>query len=230
MDQVALPKDSPSKLKKEKSKLNNRKLKKKIKDKKKKLKQRKKKKKHYSSESSDSSSSSTSSSSSSDSSDDETARKHKKKRKKNKDKLKKKKSKKSKNDEKGKKVEKTSDKIAKQITDTTVSNEADVGPNISLSSSKIRAPMTKAEWEKQQSELRWIVDPETGRKRYYEAISILRCLHPGWHHWVKYEHFGLSQSSKVTLLLNCLKFRLIRGSGEIMEEIVSKERSQLRIN
>jgi len=182
MDQVALPKDSPSKLKKEKSKLNNRKLKKKIKDKKKKLKQRKKKKKHYSSESSDSSSSSTSSSSSSDSSDDETARKHKKKRKKNKDKLKKKKSKKSKNDEKGKKVEKTSDKIAKQITDTTVSNEADVGPNISLSSSKIRAPMTKAEWEKQQSELRWIVDPETGRKR------------------------------------------LIRGSGEIMEEIVSKER------
>jgi len=182
MDQLDLPKISRSKPDKVKAKSSSVKLKKKIKEKKlKKQKKRKKKKKQRdSSESStDSSSSSTTSSSSSDSSDEESNRKHKK-RKKKKDKMKKK-SKRSKND--GKKIEtKSLDKTLQRSAVVVSPTEADVGPNISLSSSKIRAPMTKAEWEKQQSELRWVIDPETGRKR------------------------------------------LIRGSGEVMEEIVSKER------
>lgn len=41
----------------------------------------------------------------------------------------------------------------------------DVGPHIDLNSSKSRAPMTKEEYEKQQSTLKWVIDPETGRKR-----------------------------------------------------------------
>lgn len=44
-------------------------------------------------------------------------------------------------------------------------DEPDVGPKIDLQSSKMRAPMTKEEYEKQQNTLRWVDDPETGRRR-----------------------------------------------------------------
>jgi len=47
-----------------------------------------------------------------------------------------------------------------------VAAEVDVGPHIDLKSSKIRAPMTKEEYEKQQNTLTWITDSETGRRRY----------------------------------------------------------------
>ena len=48
----------------------------------------------------------------------------------------------------------------------TSDNEADIGPALSLASSKTRAPMTREEYEKQQNTLSRIIDPETGRSRY----------------------------------------------------------------
>lgn len=171
MDQVELSTPKRDKSEKVKTKHSADILKKKIKEKKLKKRSKKKRKKHRSS----SSDSSSDSSSSSSSSEDESSKKRKKKSKKNKSKLKKKK-------KASKKSEKKVTEVPQQPPTIPVVPEADVGPNISLSSSKIRAPMTKAEWEKQQSTLRWIIDPETGRKR------------------------------------------LVNGGGEIMEEIVTKER------
>ncbi|ELU10856.1 hypothetical protein CAPTEDRAFT_101154, partial [Capitella teleta] len=49
---------------------------------------------------------------------------------------------------------------------------------------KIKAPMTREEWEKQQSVIRRVYDPDTGRTR------------------------------------------LIRGDGEVIEEIVSRDRQK----
>ncbi|KAK4014755.1 ADP-ribosylation factor-like protein 6-interacting protein 4 [Daphnia magna] len=142
---------------------------------------KKKKRKRQASSSSNSSDSSAISSSSSESSEDEKAKKRKKKSKKNKAKKQK-----AKLEASQLKViiEKTPVIIATQVVKIMIP-EADVGPHIDLKSSKIRAPMTKEEYEKQQSTLKWITDPETGTKR------------------------------------------LIRGSGEIVEEMISKERPQM---
>ncbi|XP_046656914.1 ADP-ribosylation factor-like protein 6-interacting protein 4 [Daphnia pulicaria] len=168
-----------SKQKRKKEKKSKKSLKEKI-SRKKHLK-KKSRKRHSSSSSSDSSSSSSSGSSSSESSEDEKAKKRKKKNKKSKAK---------------KKKAKLEASIVKaviteipltlpvSVSQTKPTLETNVGPHIDLNSSKIRAPMTKEEYEKQQNTLKWIVDPETGRRR------------------------------------------LIRGSGEIMEEIVSRERHQ----
>jgi len=135
---------------------------------------KKRKRRHSSSSSSDTSdSSSDSSSSSSSSSEDEKAKKRRRKMKKEKAKMKK----------KAKSIAKKKKKLAAEAllavptpVVPVVIPEADVGPNISLSSSKIRAPMTKEEYEKQQSTLKWIVDPETGRRRYMLSfLTFLAC-------------------------------------------------------
>lgn len=130
-----------------------------------------------SSSSSDTSSSSSSSSdSSSDSSEEERARKRRRKRKA--------KLKKEKNKRKLKAAEIEVQKITStsQTTKAPPDSEADIGPSIDLVSSKARAPMTKEEYEKLQSTLSRVIDPETGRHR------------------------------------------LIRGTGEVVEEMVSKYR------
>lgn len=125
-----------------------------------------------------SSESSSGSSCSSESSKEEKAKKRKKKNRKTK-------SKKEKTKE-----EASNSKTVVEKKPLTVPEHAvklpipDVGPHIDLNSSKVRAPMTKEEYEKQQNTLKRVVDPETGRKR------------------------------------------LIRGSGEVVEEIVSRERHQ----
>ena len=38
--------------------------------------------------------------------------------------------------------------------------------DVAESNTKIKAPMTKEEWEKQQSVLRRVYDPDTGRTRF----------------------------------------------------------------
>ncbi|EDV22645.1 uncharacterized protein TRIADDRAFT_59110 [Trichoplax adhaerens] len=102
----------------------------------------------------------------------------------------KKKSKKNKKDKKSAKKEKRKDKKYKNSQDAddaaakTSQKDASTGP---VEQQKNFAPMTKEEWDKQQSVIRRVYDPETGRNR------------------------------------------LIKGSGEILEEIVSKEQHQ-RIN
>jgi len=194
MDQVELSTPKRDKSEKVKTKHSADILKKKIKEKKLKKRSKKKRKKHRSS----SSDSSSDSSSSSSSSEDESSKKRKKKSKKNKSKLKKKK-------KASKKSEKKVTEVPQQPPTIPVVPEADVGPNISLSSSKIRAPMTKAEWEKQQSTLRWIIDPETGRKRFNTTFT--DCY-----------RFIL------ILFIQFFHSRLVNGGGEIMEEIVTKER------
>ncbi|EFX84046.1 hypothetical protein DAPPUDRAFT_315148 [Daphnia pulex] len=142
---------------------------------------KKKSRKRHSSSSSDSSSSSSSSSSSLKSSEDEKAKKRKKKNKKSK--AKKQKAKLEANNVKAV-ITEIQLTLPVSVSQTKPTLETNVGPHIDLNSSKMRAPMTKEEYEKQQNTLKWIVDPETGRRR------------------------------------------LIRGSGEIMEEIVSRERHQ----
>lgn len=122
---------------------------------------KKKSRKRHASNSSDSSNSSSTSSSSTESSEDEKERKRKKKSKKSKAKKQKTKL------EEGKAkamIEKTPAPVHNKAVKLLIP-EADVGPHIDLKSSKIRAPMTKEEYEKQQSTLKWITDPETGTKR-----------------------------------------------------------------
>ncbi|KAI9553068.1 hypothetical protein GHT06_020959 [Daphnia sinensis] len=139
--------------------------------------------KHYKTKSrkrhvSTSSESSSSSSCSSESSAEEKARKRKKR------------SRKSQSKKEKANQEASNSKAVVEKTPSSVPVHAvkphipDVGPHVDLNSSKIRAPMTKEEYDKQQNTLRRVVDPETGRTR------------------------------------------LIRGSGEVVEEIVSRERHQ----
>ncbi|XP_052822301.1 ADP-ribosylation factor-like protein 6-interacting protein 4 isoform X2 [Octopus bimaculoides] len=124
----------------------------------------------------------------------EQKKKHKKhKKEKKKKKKKKKKHKKSSGDEKvstGKEDAQSPLKITEKVTSLqpaskvkeSLSNEDTLsapGP-----SPRILKPMTKEEWEKQQSVIRRVYDPTTGRNR------------------------------------------LVKGDGEILEEIVSKERHQ----
>lgn len=148
-----------SKQKRKKEKKSKKSLKEKI-SRKKHLK--KKSRKRHSSSSSDSSSSSSSGSSSSESSEDEKAKKQKKKNKKSKAKKKK-----AKLEASNVKAVITEIPLALpvSVSQTKPTLETNVGPHIDLNSSKIRAPMTKEEYEKQQNTLKWIVDPETGRRR-----------------------------------------------------------------
>lgn len=118
------------------------------------------------------SSSSSSSSTSSSSSSDEKYQKRKK--------LKKKKSKKI-----TVKIGETSKKLEK--SNSSSSSECDFGIPIHLMDNKQKAPETKEEYEKRQSIIRRVVDPETGRTR------------------------------------------LIKGDGEILEEIVTRD-LHLQIN
>lgn len=73
--------------------------------------------------------------------------------------------------------------------------------------SKVKAPMTKEEWEKQQSVIRRVFDADTGRTRLVEILFCIFCPC----------HMGL-----VSMVFN----RLVRGDGEIIEEIVSRERQK----
>jgi hypothetical protein len=163
MDQIIVEKsrvsrsDAGSKPKGKKGK----KSKKSSKEKSKKSHSKKKSRKRHASSSSDSSDSSSSSSSSSESSEDERAKKRKKKSKKNK-------AKKQKAKLEATKAKAVIEKLPVIVPAKEVKRsipEADVGPHIDLKSSKIRAPMTKEEYEKQQSTLKWITDPDTGTKR-----------------------------------------------------------------
>nr|CAH0107423.1 unnamed protein product [Daphnia galeata] len=179
MDQIIVgkPRVSKSDMESKSKNKKGKKSKKSSKEKSKKSHSKKKSRKRHASSSSDSSSSS---SSSSESSEDEKAKKRKKKSKKSKAKKQKAKL------EAGKAkavIEKLPVIVPVKVVKISIP-EADVGPHIDLKSSKIRAPMTKEEYEKQQNTLKWITDPETGTKR------------------------------------------LIRGSGEIVEEMASKERPQ----
>jgi hypothetical protein len=131
---------------------------------KKKSKKKKKKKSKISRSKSDSDSSCTSSTSS-DSYKKAKLKKRKKKEKKIKEKIFKK------NEIKEKKRKTTEEKIFGPEV-----------PNFLIQESKVRAPMTKEEWEKSQSSIRKVYDSETNR------------------------------------------YRLIKGDGEILEEIVSRER------
>ncbi|XP_022336594.2 uncharacterized protein LOC111132936 [Crassostrea virginica] len=177
-------------------------------------KKRKKSKKRYcesssSSEESDSDSSSSSSSSSSSDSDDR-SRKRKKRKTKRKHKRsrssssssssssspvrKKKKKKDHKKQKKKKKKSKKKMKKSKSLGEMSVpdSRRKEISVNKSTKKAtsagtsgpepRVMKPMTKEEWEKQQSVVRRVYDPETGRTR------------------------------------------LVKGDGEILEEIVSKER------
>lgn len=70
--------------------------------------------------------------------------------------------------------------------------------------SRKRGPMTKEEWEKQQSIVRRVYDPDTGRHRCFSYAS-MQCI----------QHFRY--------IISC---RLVKGDGEIVEEIVSREQQR----
>lgn len=68
------------------------------------------------------------------------------------------------------------------------------------------APITKQEYEKQQSHVRRVFDPDTGRHRYIALPHfIARLFLP------KVNIFGVFS-------------RLVKGDGEIIEEVVSYQR------
>ena len=68
--------------------------------------------------------------------------------------------------------------------------------------------MTKEEYERQQSVLRRVFDPDTGRHRSATHLnSILLTEH-------------------LIDVLSCCHCRLVKGDGEIVEEIVSRERQK----
>ncbi|KAJ6638846.1 ADP-ribosylation factor-like protein 2 [Pseudolycoriella hygida] len=81
-----------------------------------------------------------------------------------------------------KKLEKKQRKMERKASYKCTTEEAECGPPISLMNTKARAPQTKEDYDKIQSNIRRVVDPETGRSR------------------------------------------LIKGDGEILEEIVSRDR------
>lgn len=99
------------------------------------------------------------------------------------------------------------------------------------------APMTKEEYEKQQSVMRRVFDPDTGRYRYLN----ITCLHLGcifcslmFLENVQAYVCGLSFDSFIyDMLFQNFHQRLIKGDGEIMEECVSysrhKEINKVRI-
>lgn len=104
-----------------------------------------------------------------------------KKKKKNDHKKEKKKKKKSKK-KKHKSLEKKSAQIRKEELKVKKLKKKDQDASGSAPVPRVMKPMTKEEWEKQQSVVRRVLDPETGRTR------------------------------------------LVKGDGEILEEIVSRER------
>lgn len=74
-------------------------------------------------------------------------------------------------------------KSSKNKTDITENGSSSVGPSIDMmTASQATMPMTREEWEKQESVMRRVYDQDTGRHR------------------------------------------LIKGSGEVMEECVSRDR------
>ncbi|OWF52154.1 ADP-ribosylation factor-like protein 6-interacting protein 4 [Mizuhopecten yessoensis] len=116
---------------------------------------------------------------SSDSSEEE-----RQKRKKERKKKKKKKKKAKKKLKEAKRVQENSNKEIQEpsVTKPTVVQKKQEGKALSGPAPRVLKPMTKEEWEKQQSVVRRVYDPETGRDR------------------------------------------LIKGDGEVIEEIVSRER------
>ncbi|XP_037025964.1 ADP-ribosylation factor-like protein 6-interacting protein 4 [Bradysia coprophila] len=83
---------------------------------------------------------------------------------------------------KAKKLEKRQKKMERKAQEESLMDQDDCGPPISLMNTKARAPQTKEDYDKIQSNIRRVVDPETGRTR------------------------------------------LIKGEGEILEEIVTRDR------
>lgn len=83
---------------------------------------------------------------------------------------------------KAKKMEKKQKKMERKAQEQSLMEQDDCGPPISLMNTKAMAPQTKEDYDKIQSNIRRVVDPETGRTR------------------------------------------LIKGEGEILEEIVTKDR------
>jgi len=86
------------------------------------------------------------------------------------------------NTKKAKRMEKKQKKMERKAMRDGLMDEADCGPPISLMNTKARAPQTKEDYDKIQSNIRRVVDPESGRTR------------------------------------------LIKGDGEILEEIVTRDR------
>jgi len=143
--------------------------------------------KHKRSSSSSSTNSSTSSSSSdSDKKDKTQAHELKKKARKEAKLLRKEQNRQNKREKKeykkAKKIEKKQKKMERKAQEDSLMAEADCGPPISLMNTKARAPQTKEDYDKKQSHIRRVVDPESGRTR------------------------------------------LIKGDGEILEEIVTRDR------
>lgn len=56
------------------------------------------------------------------------------------------------------------------------SSTAEIGPNLAAASAASKGPMTKEQWEKQQSEVRRAFDPDTGR---------MRSVMPPQHSWFR---------------------------------------------
>lgn len=66
---------------------------------------------------------------------------------------------------------------------------------------RAKCPETKEQWDKRQSLIKRVVDPETGRTR-----------------WVQHDNWP----SEFPLPEKIPNFRLIKGDGEILEEMVTK--------
>ena len=108
-------------------------------------------------------------------------------------------------------------------------------------------PMTKEEHEKQKSKVRRVFDPETGRNRYFYMISLHfrgRILNGRSNEFFYFNikeyklrvlifkglnHTHVIENVKQELLVEdlwviAMSFRLVRGDGEIIEEVVSYQR------
>lgn len=91
-----------------------------------------------------------------------------------------------------------------------------------MEKSKAMAPMTKEEWEKRQSVVRKVLDEESGRYRlFYQSIKIYIQFYSNAVETIR--NFVFYCSIFVCSALS-LDFRLIKGDGEVLEEIVTQKR------
>lgn len=79
--------------------------------------------------------------------------------------------------------------------------------------------MTKEEWEKRQSVVRRVQDEETGRYRliYLSEIYVEKDI-------LLIKFILLSFKEYYAVSQFCIFSRLIKGDGEVLEEIVSRDR------
>lgn len=88
-----------------------------------------------------------------------------------------------------------------------------------MEKSKAMAPMTKEEWEKRQSVVRKVLDEESGRYRLSYLSFTINQLN-----YLFYDSYCMYQDIIITIPQLSLVFRLIKGDGEVLEEIVSRDR------